>query len=239
MVGDGSFCNKTIFRSQCEGVAWLARCRKDARLCFPAPAGERRKYAPEIFTPEQVRQESERRWQSVQVHFGGKRRQVKYKEVQGVLWKRGSATRPLRLLVLAPVPYKLSRHSHTNYRAPAYFLSTDLVTNTKLLVQACFDRWQIEVNHRDEKDILGVGQAQVRAVQSVSRHPALVVASYSMLLLAALREFGPVALTTTSCIHAGERNPNDHPFSTLSLCCARNTAKRLFANFCIATSRKI
>lgn len=191
MVADGSFCNKTIFRSQCAGIEWLARCRKDARLCFAAPVAERRKYAREIFTPEQVRQDPERGWQRVQIHFGGKRRSVKYKEVPAVLWKRGSATRPLRLLVIAPVPYKLSKHSRTNYRQPAYFLSTDLTTSTKLLVQACFDRWQIEVNHRDEKDILGVGQAQVWATQSVPRQPALAVAAYSMLLLAALREFGP------------------------------------------------
>jgi hypothetical protein len=191
MVGDGSFCNKTIFRAQRSNSEWLARCRKDARLCFAAPAGERRKYAQEIFTPEQVRKETERPWQRVQVYFGGKRRQVKYKELPAVLWKRGSGRRPLRLLVIAPVPYKLSKNSRTNYREPAYFLSTDLDTSTKLLVQACFDRWQIEVNHRDEKDILGVGQAQVRAPQSVPRHPALAVASYSMLLLAALREFGP------------------------------------------------
>ena len=191
MVGDGSFCNKTIFRAQCANTEWLARCRKDARLCFAAPAAERRKYAREIFTPEQVRQDPERGWQRVQIYFGGKRRPVKYKEVQEVLWKRGSGTRPLRLLVIAPVPYKLSKHSRTNYRQPAYFLSTDLTISTKLLVQACFDRWQIEVNHRDEKDILGVGQAQVWAAQSVPRQPALVVAAYSMLLLAALREFGP------------------------------------------------
>ena len=191
MVGDGSFCNKTIFRAQCANTEWLARCRKDARLCFAAPAAERRKYAREIFTPEQVRQDPERGWQRVQIYFGGKRRPVKYKEVPAVLWKRGSGTRPLRLLVIAPVPYKLSKHSRTNYRQPAYFLSTDLTISTKLLVQACFDRWQIEVNHRDEKDILGVGQAQVWAAQSVPRQPALVVAAYSMLLLAALREFGP------------------------------------------------
>jgi hypothetical protein len=191
LVGDGSFCNKTIFRAQSPGTEWLARCRKDARLCFAAPATERRKYAQEIFTPEQVRQDPARGWQRMQIHFGGKRRSVKYKEVQAVLWKRGSATRPLRLLVIAPVPYKLSKHSRTNYRQPAYFLSTDLTTSTKLLVQACFDRWQIEVNHRDEKDILGVGQAQVWSTQSVPRQPALVVAAYSMLLLAAMREFGP------------------------------------------------
>ena len=66
-----------------------------------------------------------------------------------------------------------------------------LTTKAKLLVQACFDRWQIEVNHRDEKDILGVGQAQVRSEHSVPRHPALAVASYSLLMLAALRELGP------------------------------------------------
>jgi len=97
----------------------------------------------------------------------------------------------LRLIVIAPVPYKLSKNSRPNYREPAYFLTTDLRTSIKLLIQACFDRWQIEVNHRDEKDILGVGQAQVRSQQSIPRHPALAVASYSLLLLAALKSFGP------------------------------------------------
>jgi hypothetical protein len=54
-----------------------------------------------------------------------------------------------------------------------------------------FDRWQIEINHRDEKDTLGVGQAQVWNPVSVPKQPALVVASYSALLLAALKAFGP------------------------------------------------
>jgi len=51
-------------------------------------------------------------------------------------------------------------------------------------------RWDIEVNHRDEKQIIGVGQAQVRSEKSVYRHPAFAVASYSMLLLAAARAYG-------------------------------------------------
>jgi hypothetical protein len=45
-----------------------------------------------------------------------------------------------------------------------------------VLLQAYFDRWGIEVNHREEKDILGVGQAQVWNEQSVSNVPALGVA---------------------------------------------------------------
>jgi hypothetical protein len=43
----------------------------------------------------------------------------------------------------------------------------------------------------DEKDTLGVGQAQMRNPVSVPKQPALVVASYSALLLAALKAFWP------------------------------------------------
>ena len=48
----------------------------------------------------------------------------------------------------------------------------------------------IEVNHRDEKQYIGVGEAQVRSPRSVDRHPAMAVASYARLLLAAARAFG-------------------------------------------------
>jgi len=58
------------------------------------------------------------------------------------------------------------------------------------LLQIYFDRWQIEVNHRDEKDTLGVGQAQLWNIDAVPKQPALVVAAYSALLLAALQAFG-------------------------------------------------
>src|SRR4029077_2733132 len=46
------------------------------------------------------------------------------------------------------------------------------------------DRVQIEYNHRDEKSILGVGEAQVRNEHSVIQQPGLCVAAYSALLLA-------------------------------------------------------
>jgi hypothetical protein len=60
-----------------------------------------------------------------------------------------------------------------------------------VLLQAYFDRWGIEVNHRDEKDILGMGQAQVWNEHSVSKVPAMLVAMYSWLLLAGLKCYGP------------------------------------------------
>ena len=188
---DGSFCNRTLFRNPLDRVDLIARCRKDARLCWPAAAGSRRKYDPERFTPEQVRQDKKIRWRKARVYFAGDWRQIKYKQLQGVLWRRGGGTRRLRLIIIAPQPYKLSTHARVNYREPAYLLCTDLTSSAKALVQIYFDRWQIEVNHRDEKSILGVGQAQVHSAKSVPRHPAFVVAIYSMLLLSALRRFGP------------------------------------------------
>ena len=97
----------------------------------------------------------------------------------------------MRVIVLAPTPYKISVHSRLNYREPAYLLSTDTETASRILIQICFDRWQIEVNNRDEKSILRVGDAQVHAEKSVPRQPAFAVATYSMLLLSGLITFGP------------------------------------------------
>ena len=116
---------------------------------------------------------------------------IRYKLVESVLWRRGAGTRKLRLIVIAPLPYKMSRNASINYRQPGYLLTTDVCSPVRELIQSYFDRWQIEVNHRDEKTILSVGHAQVWSPCSVPRQPALTVASYSLLLLAGLRCFGP------------------------------------------------
>ena len=107
-----------------------------------------------------------------------------------VYWQGGAGQRPLRLLVVASTPYRKRKSSKLYYRQPAYLLTTDLQSLAKHLLQIYFDRWQIEVNHRDEKDTLGVGQAQLWNVNSVPKQPVLVVAAYSALLLASLLVFG-------------------------------------------------
>jgi len=52
---------------------------------------------------------------------------------------------------------------------------------------------EIEVDHRDEEQLLGVGETQVRALRSARREPILAVACYARLLLAAGRRYGPYA----------------------------------------------
>lgn len=190
LAGDGSFCNRTCFDEIPQRSVLLVRARKDARLCLRAVGDSRRFYAVDKFTPEQVRQDEDRLWKTTKIFYGGKRRKVRYKEVVGVYWQRGAGQRPLRLLVVAPTPYLKSQSKRVYYRDPAYLLTSDLRSGVKSLLQIYFDRWQIEVNHREEKDTLGVGQAQLWNVHSVPKQPVLAVASYSALLLAALRALG-------------------------------------------------
>jgi hypothetical protein len=206
IAGDATFCNRTMLRGLPERTELIARTRKDASLCLPALGEGRRIYSAHKFTPEQVRQDPAIPWHTTKIFYGGKRRLVRYKEVPKVLWQRGARTRRLRLFVIAPTPYRKRKTGRWYYRQPAYLLCTELTSSARPLLQIYFDRWQIEVNHRDEKDTLGVGQAQLRNPNAVPRQPVLVVAAYSALLLAALKVFGPLRGPAFAALPRWRRN---------------------------------
>jgi hypothetical protein len=189
-VGDNSFCNRTLFRANWDRIQIIARARRDVKLCRPAVGG-RRIYGQTKFTPEDIRQDENIAWYKVRVFYGGQWRKIRYKELAGIYWQSGAGQKLLRLLVLAPIPYQAPGRKRKYYRDPAFLLTTDLIGAPRELLQPYLDRWQIEVNHREEKDTLGIGQAQVRSAQSVPRQPALVVAAYSALLLAGILAYGP------------------------------------------------
>jgi hypothetical protein len=186
---DGSFCNRTCMGTEVERTCVVARARKDAKLCFKATGNTQKVYGENKFTPEGVRQDESIAWVETTIYHGGKWREVRYKEVNHVLWQNGTKQKLLKLIVIAPVPYRLTKSGRLYYRSPAYLLAQTTEISSEVLIQKYFDRWQIEVNHREEKDILGVGQAQVRSNNSVPRQPAFVVAAYSALLLAGIKCF--------------------------------------------------
>lgn len=190
IAADGSFCNRTVLSALRDRTEIIARARKDAVLCLQAPQPSRRFYALEKFTPEQVRQDEAIPWQMTKLFYGSKRRRIRYKEIGSVYWQGGARRQPLRLFIVAPTPYRKRKSGKLYYRRPAYLLTTDLTSSAKSLLQIYFDRWQIEVNHREEKDTLGVGQAQLWNETAVPKQPVLAVAAYSALLLASLIAFG-------------------------------------------------
>ncbi len=189
VVADGSFCNSTVFKSDIPRTKIAARCRKDARLCYRDETPSRRIYSKESFTPLSVRQDDDIPYQKVKLYIGKKLRKVRYKEVRNVLWQRGAGQKELRLLVIAPKPYK-SGGGKRHYKQEAYLLTDDHDLSAEVMIQQYINRWEIEVNHRDEKNNLGLGQAQVWNKLSIIKVPALLVATYSIMLLMSLRCYG-------------------------------------------------
>ena len=192
---DASYTCQQILKNLPGRTDLIGRIRKDAVLChLPQPVsaarGRKRWYGEQAPTPEQLRVGENTPWQSVRVFAAGSAHDCKVKELAPVLWRKAGPSRTLRMIVIAPLGYRLRKHGRILYRDPAYLITTDLTSSLEDLVQAYFRRWEIEVNHRDEKQLMGLGQAQVRAPRSVDRVPAFVVASYSILLLAAARAFG-------------------------------------------------
>ena len=88
------------------------------------------------------------------------------------------------------------------------------------MVQAYVWRWEIEVNHRDEKNILGAGQAQVRTKAAAARVPAFLVASYAMSLLAAhqLIRQHPLAPAIPKPLWHKKGDPQRPPFQHIVQC---------------------
>lgn len=187
-VCDGSFCNTICMGMSILGTDIIARCKKNAVLCFEAKDEGRRKYSNKKFTPESVRQDEAIPYKKGRFFYGGQYRILRFKEIQNVLWQRVTKLLRLRLIIIAPIPYE--HGGRKNYRDPAYLLTTDLVTPVEELIQIYLDRLQIEYNFRDEKSIMGVGEAQVRNEKSVVREPAFTVATYSALLMASVISYG-------------------------------------------------
>ena len=104
-----------------------------------------------------------------------------------MLWRKSGAQHKLRMVVIAPLGYRLRAGGKLLYRHPAYLLCTDPDLPLEELLQYYLWRWGIEVNFREEKQLLGAGEAQVRTSASNQHLPATVVAAYALLWTAALR----------------------------------------------------
>jgi len=193
--GDGSYTNKTVLRGLPPRTTFIGRIRKDAKLHLPLPeragaTGRPRLYGPRAPTPEQILQDDSIPVVKIRCFAAGELREIPVKVFGPVYWRRAGAGRPLLLVVIKPLGYRLRIGSKLLYRQPAFLVCTDVELDLQLLVQSYIQRWEIECNHRDEKAILGVAEGQVRSPEAVSRLPQLQVAAYSLLLLASLLSSG-------------------------------------------------
>src|SRR5882724_9904757 len=190
---DGRFTNSTVLKEVPQRTTLIGRVRKDSVLFRPPQKqpsrGRKRKYGARCPTPHELLKDEKVPWQKVEAYAAGQRHTFEIKTLASVYTQMDKAKKPVRLVVVKPVRYHLTK-SKTDRREPAFLLCTDPDLPLEKVLQYYLWRWDIEVNFRDEKTILGVGQAQVRSEASNQNAPALAVAAYSLLLLGAVNTYG-------------------------------------------------
>lgn len=195
MSGDGGFCNRQVFRANYPKTGLLCRCRKDAALYYPVLAsqqgvGRKRIYGEKAPTPEEVLKDEKISWQETELWIGDHKCLVRYKTVQGLLWKGTGKDNQINLLVIKGQPYLSKGSKKRNYREPIYLFYKGSAYPEAYLVQWYLWRSQIEVNIRDEKQLFGLGEGQVWNEKTVENYPAFQVGLYGLMLLGALKVYG-------------------------------------------------
>lgn len=190
---DNGYTNETTLKDLPPRTGLVGRIRKDAKLYFlpeptaaPGQRGRPRRYGAPAPTPEQLRLDDSVPWIHIKANIRGNSRSMRVKVLKNLQWRTAGLNHILQLVVIAPLGYQLRKNSKILYRQPAFLIGTESGLDLHSLVQGYVQRWDIEVNFREEKTLLGVGQAQVRNPESVESVPAFQVASYAMLLLASL-----------------------------------------------------
>jgi hypothetical protein len=190
---DGRFTNGTVLKQIPERTTVIGRVRKDTRFFHPPEEqpklGRKRKYGAPCPTPEELLKDQSVPWQKVQAYAAGQQHTFELKTLGPIYMAMDKAQKPVRLVVVKPVRYHLTKNQ-TDRRQPAFLICTDPNLPLDKVLQYYLWRWDIEVNFRDEKTILGVGQAQVRTPSSNQKAPALAVAAYALLVLAAHKTYG-------------------------------------------------
>jgi len=188
---DGTFTNRTVIAKLPPRTSLIGRIRKDAKLhalpeAGPGCRGRRRVYGARLPTPEQLRQDETVPWITVRAYAAGKVHDFQVKTLGPCRWKKAGPFL-VRIVVVRPLGYRLRKAGRILYRQSAYLICTDPELPLDRIIQFYLWRWEIELNFRDEKTLLGAGEAQVWTEPAVRSLPAFKVAAYALLLAATAR----------------------------------------------------
>ncbi len=194
LCGDGHYSVEHLLRNLPHDTQYLGRTRGDLHLCQPAQPskstsqkGRKPSYGKKLPTPNELRQDASIPWEEFQIKTGHGQHPVRYKHMAKVKWHVIGEKQVLQIIALAPFRFKKKKNGRWSYTKPAYLLCTDAKQSPQELIKTYLWRWDIEVNFKEQKQLLGVAQAQVRRPGSVRSAPAVGVAAYAGLHLAYAR----------------------------------------------------
>lgn len=196
-LADGSYENAHLWRQLPGRVIGALRTAKNRALCAYLPPAERcgrRLYGARQSTPAELWRQPDG-WQRQKLMIRGVQRRLRYR-IEGPVVCRGAADTPLFLLIVSGqtwVQGKQVRRRH-NRQPVAYLVSAQMENGqwrfplpAPLLLTWLWQRWEMEVAHREMKSNLGVGEKQCWSTHSATLAVQWSVWVYAILVLAGYR----------------------------------------------------
>jgi hypothetical protein len=198
--GDGLYAGKALWQGLPERVDLLARCAKNRALfalppvAVPGQKGRKRVYGEQA--PHPAAWLAERSgWQQTTVAVRGRTIPLTYRGA-GPYLLQGAAARPLFLLVVKGVAKTSPRHKR---RDPAFWLVSArrradgawaVPYPAPDLLAWAWQRWEIEVAHREQKTGCGLGDPQCWGPRAAVTAVQFAGWVYGLTVLAGIRTWG-------------------------------------------------
>ncbi|MCI0712286.1 MAG: hypothetical protein L0154_19185 [Chloroflexi bacterium] len=201
MVGDGHYDTLALWQHLPQGVTLLARSAKN-RVLYSLPPlqqtgrGRKRLYGERVDTPQQ-RWQARSGWRKLDIEVRGRTRHLQYKVSEPVL-RRGAPQRPL-LLIIVRGKKRTDKQGRAYRRQPLPFLVNAVPDDDgewvlplpiDTLLFWAWQRWELEVCHRELKSNFGLGNKQCFNPHSAVLSVQWTAWVYALLLLAGYRTWG-------------------------------------------------
>ena len=193
MVGDGHYDTIKLWQHLPAGVILLARSAKNRVLYYlPAPTAHKNcKYGERAPSPQLVWRER-KGWRKLDIEVRGQVRHLQVK-VRGAFRRKGAADTPLMLIVVRGKKRKRYRRDPLPFLVNAVVNEQgewDLPLPLEILLFWAWQRWELEVCHRELKSNFGLGNKQCHNPTAAVLNVQWSAWVYALLLLAGYRTWG-------------------------------------------------
>lgn len=200
-IADASYDVAELWQGLPERSIGLIRTKRNRCLrALPLPQegrGRPRKYGPQAKTPGEWLHEKTG-WQQMDVLVRGRTHRLRYR-VEGPFLRERAPNHPVWLVVVGGEMWVAGkRERRRKYRKPAFYLVSAVKKEGQWVLPLPIDdllalmwqRWELEVAHREMKSGFGVGEKQCWGIRSAVVSVQWSVWVYAVLLLAGYRTWG-------------------------------------------------
>lgn len=200
VLGDGAYSNHHVWAGLPERTTLLSRCARNRALyALPEPPtgrGRPRRYGRRARPPHGWFAE-QRGWSRTTVAVRGRQIPLTYR-VEGPYLVRGAPDQPLFLLVVHGVRGRREARRHRRQREPQFFLVSAVAEDGRwrlpfaapFLLAWAWQRWEVEVAHREVKSGWGLGEQQCWSRTGTVRSVQWQAWAYGVLVLTGYRTWG-------------------------------------------------